>query len=306
MSDDLRIGIDLGGSKIEAIAMDWNGVELQRLRLPTPASDYQATLRTVATLVAEIEQELGGQCQVGVATPGSLSPISGRMRNANSTCLNGQKLDRDLIRILKRPIRMANDADCLTLSELRDGAARGARSVFGVILGTGVGGGIAIEGRLLEGPNRIAGEWGHNPMPWAKIGEYPGPDCYCGKRGCIETFLSGPGLSQDHWRATSERSSPQELDQLARRGDDRAETSLRRYEDRLARGLASIINVLDPELIVLGGGLSNLKRLYESIPKRWLEYVFSDQVATRLVAPQHGDSSGARGAAWLWERESDH
>ncbi|MEI6412918.1 MAG: ROK family protein [Pseudomonadota bacterium] len=304
MSNDLRIGIDLGGTKIEAIAMDLHGVELQRLRLPTPVNDYQAALRTVATLVAEIEQELGGKGQVGVATPGSLSPTSNRMRNANSTWLNDQKLDRDLIRILKRPVRMANDADCFVLSEIRDGVARHAKSVFGVILGTGVGGGIAIEGRLMLGHNRIAGEWGHNPMPWAKIGEFPGPDCHCGKRGCIETFLSGPGLSEDHWRATSDRLSPQEIEQLACQGDERAETSLRRYEDRLARGLASVINVLDPEIIVLGGGLSNLARLYGSIPQRWLEFVFSDQVTTRLLPPQHGDASGARGAAWLWDEAS--
>ena len=301
----LRIGIDLGGSKIEAAALAADGALLERRRLPTPQGDYTGTLEQVRRLVTELEADLGEQATVGVGTPGSLSPASGLMRNANSVCLNGMPLDSDLERVLERPVRMANDADCFALSEAMDGAGRGAHSVFGVIIGTGTGAGIVVDRRLLHGPNAVAGEWGHNPLPWPKPekfpDELPGPKCYCGKHGCIETFLSGPGLSRAHEQATGQRLDPDRIDRLARCGDAAAEHTLQLYEDRLARGLASVINVLDPEVIVLGGGLSNLERLYRNIPERLPDYVFSDCVRTRLLPPVHGDSSGVRGAAWLHE-----
>lgn len=296
----MRIGVDLGGSKIEAAALDDSGAWLARRRLATPKGDYDATLQAVRQLVRGIEADLGRGGSVGIGTPGSRSPDSGLMRNANSVCLNAQPLHADLQRILQRPVRMANDADCFTLSEALDGAGRDARSVFGVILGTGTGGGIVIDRQLLQGPNAIAGEWGHNPLPWPRPDELPGPACYCGKRGCIETFLSGPGLTLAHQQATGETLDPEGLQRQAARGNHAAEHTLLRYEDRLARGLASIINVLDPEVIVLGGGLSNLDRLYRSIPARLPEYVFSDCLNTRLLPPRYGDSSGVRGAAQLW------
>jgi fructokinase len=296
----LRIGIDLGGTKIEGLALTPEGRELSRLRRDTPQGDYQATLQAVAGLVGELERSHGGEARIGVGTPGSLSPASGLIRNANSTCLNGRPLDRDLAELLRRPVRIANDADCFALSEATDGAASGARSVFGVILGTGTGGGVVIDGKLLDGPNRIVGEWGHNPLPWPRDDERPGHACYCGKHGCIETFLSGPGFSRHHAQACGESLSPPQIAERAAAGDGCAEAALQAYEDRLARGLASIINVLDPEVIVLGGGMSNLERLYRAVLERWGAYVFADRVSTRLVAPRHGDSSGVRGAAWLW------
>jgi fructokinase len=298
---NLRIGIDLGGTKIEGLALSADGRELSRLRRPTPQGDYRATLDTVAGLVTELEGRHGGPARVGIGTPGSLSPASGLIRNANSTCLNGMPLDHDLAERLQRPLRIANDADCFALSEATDGAGAGARSVFGVIIGTGTGAGVVIDGRLLAGPNRVAGEWGHNPLPWPRAEELPGPDCYCGKRGCIETFLSGPGLSREHARRAEETLEPVEIAALAASGDRMAEAALQAYEDRLARGLASIINVLDPEIIVLGGGLSNLDRLYRAVPARWGSHVFAGQVRTRLLPPVHGDASGVRGAARLWE-----
>jgi fructokinase len=254
----------------------------------------------VVGLVRELEAACGGPARVGIGTPGSLSPTSGRMRNANSTCLNGQPLDHDLAALLDRPLRIANDADCFALSEATDGAAAGSRSVFGVIIGTGTGAGVVIDGRLLDGANRIAGEWGHNPLPWPRPEEQPGPACYCGKRGCIETFLSGPGLSRAFAGSSGETLQPPAIAARAEAGDRAAEAVLRSYEDRLARGLASIINVLDPEVIVLGGGMSNLARLYTAVPRLWARHVFSDEVRTRLLPPRHGDASGVRGAAWLW------
>jgi len=294
-----RIGIDLGGTKIEGIVLADDGSIQLRERIATPAGDYPATLDAVADLVATLESRCGSHCSVGIGTPGSLSPRDGRLRNANSTCLNGQALDHDLSARLGREVRIANDADCFTLSEARDGAAQGAASVFGVIIGTGTGGGIVIDGRLLRGPNAIAGEWGHDPLPWPTDDERPGPPCYCGKRGCIETFLSGPGLAQDY--ADGQRTlSAERIAQLAAAGEPSATACLARYEDRLARCLAGVINILDPDVIVLGGGLSGIRQLYRNVPQLWGRYVFSDVVNTRLLPPVHGDSSGVRGAAWLW------
>jgi predicted NBD/HSP70 family sugar kinase len=298
---DFRIGVDLGGTKIEAIALDPNGRTLARKRVAAPRHDYGATLRTIASLVGAIESGLKGKGSVGVGAPGSLSPFSGRMRNANSIWLNGRALDRDLGEALARPVRIANDADCFALSEAVDGAGRDARCVFGVIIGTGTGGGVVVDGLPLSGPNRIAGEWGHNPLPWPSPEELPGPGCYCGKHGCIETYLSGPGLSADHRLKTGLRMSPPEIASAAARGDADADGTLARYEDRLARSLASVINIVDPDVIVLGGGLSNLDRLYEQVPGRIARYLFSDGARVDLRPPAHGDSSGVRGAAWLWQ-----
>lgn len=297
----IKIGIDLGGTKIELLALDSAGRELLRRRCPTPQGDYAATLDSIQRLVLEAEQELGSRASVGVGSPGAISKASGRMKNCNSTCLNGQPLRRDLEQRLARPIRLANDADCFALSEATDGAAAGASVVFGVILGTGVGGGIVIRGRLLQGPNAIAGEWGHNPLPWPSPEERPGPPCYCGRCGCIETFLSGPGLSRAHADATGQQLDAKAIAESAAAGDAGCESSLALYESRLARALAHIINIIDPQVIVLGGGLSNCTRLYRNVPRIWSRYVFSDRVDTHLVPPRHGDSSGARGAAWLWE-----
>lgn len=296
----LRLGIDLGGSKIEIIALDAAGQICARHRVPTPRDDYAATLRAIAELVSTVETELGQAGSVGIGMPGTLSPATGLVKNANSTWLNGQPLDRDLEALLKRPLRFANDADCFALSEASDGAAAGAGVVFGVIIGTGTGGGIVVNGRLLQGPNGIAGEWGHNFLPWPEPVELPGPACYCGLQGCIETWLSGPGLARDHRRHTGEDKDAAAIAVAAGNGDPAAEATLSRYEQRMARALAGIINVLDPEVIVLGGGLSKLTRLYERVPALWERYVFSDRVDTRLVPPLHGDSSGVRGAAWLW------
>jgi fructokinase len=296
----LRIGVDLGGTKIEVAALDTAGTVVARRRVHTPAYDYTATLSAIRALVDAVEAELGRRCSVGIAMPGAISPATGLVKNANSTCLIGQRLDRDLEAALGRPIRLANDADCFALSEAVDGAAAGARSVFGVILGTGVGGGIVIGGKLLAGVNAIAGEWGHNPLPWPAASERPGPPCYCGKTGCIETFLSGPALAADHRRNGGAELDAAAIAEAAAAGDAPAQATLARYVDRLARGLASVINILDPELIVLGGGVSQIAALYDRVPAIWGRYVFSDVVATRLVAPVHGDSSGVRGAAWLW------
>ena len=298
----MRIGIDLGGTKIEGIALDSAGNCLARSRRTTPSGDYQGTLNTITQLIEEIETATGTKGSIGVGTPGSLSPTNNLIRNANSVCLNGQPLLQDLEMRLNRAVRMANDADCFTLSEAVDGAGKDAHSVFGVIVGTGTGGGIVIDGSLVRGPNAVAGEWGHNPPPWPELDELPGPECYCGKRGCIETWLSGPGLSQDFKRQTEQVADAKQIAALAVAGDSGAEEVLSRYETRMARGLASIINILDPEVIVLGGGLSKLKQLYENIPRRWVEYVFSDCITTRLLPPLHGDASGVRGAAWLWPK----
>lgn len=296
----MRIGVDLGGTKIEAIALDDQGQERLRERVPTPPASYEGTLEAIAELVRKLERRLGEEGSVGVGTPGSLSPFFGLIRNANSQVLNGRSLDKDLARILGRPVRLANDADCFALSEATDGAAAGARTVFGVIIGTGVGGGIVVGGKLLRGPNAIAGEWGHNPLPWTREEDRPEPKCWCGKSGCIEAYLSGPAMMRDHKQWTGEELSPPEIAERAAAGEAEAEATLFRYEDRLARALASIINVLDPNVIVLGGGMSNVPRLYQRVPRYWGRYIFSDQVATRLAAPKFGDSSGVRGAAWLW------
>jgi fructokinase len=296
----VRIGVDLGGTKIEAIALDREGAIRARRRVPTPHGDYEGSLRAIGAMVAELEGVAGARATVGVGMPGSLSPATGLVKNANSVWLNGRPLAEDLGRLLARPLRFANDANCFALSEAVDGAAAGARAVFGAILGTGTGGGIVLDRRVWTGPNAIAGEWGHNPLPWPRDEERPGPTCYCGLSGCIETFLSGPGLVHDHAAASGQTLQPPVIVSRAATGDPDAEASLRRYEDRLARALASVINVLDPDVVVLGGGLSNLGRLYDALPRLWPRYVFSDRVDTRVLPPKHGDASGVRGAAWLW------
>ncbi len=300
----MRIGIDLGGTKIEGILLDGAGAERARRRVPTPRGDYEATVAAVADLVRTLEREGGlaaGGATVGVGTPGAISPHTGLLRNSNSVCLNGRPLDRDLSTALGRPVRLANDADCFALSEAVDGAGAGAATVFGVIVGTGTGGGVVVGGRLLAGANAIAGEWGHNPLPWPGPEELPGPPCYCGKHGCIETWLSGPGLARDHLEATGEDLDTREIARRAGTGDPRAAATLGRYQDRMARALATVINLIDPGVIVLGGGLSRIEALYQRVPRLWGRYVFSDQVVTRLLPPVHGDAGGVRGAAWLWE-----
>ncbi len=299
----MRIGIDLGGTKIEVIAFGDSGEVLFRDRVATPQEDYSGTLQVIAELVVRLERELGRQGTVGIGMPGAISPATGLVKNSNSVCLNGQRFDRDLERLLRRPLRIANDANCFALSEATDGAAAGAEMVFGVILGTGTGGGVAVRGAILTGANAIAGEWGHNPLPWPHPEELPGPPCYCGKSGCIETYLSGPGLARDFRAAGGRSISALEIGAQAESGDEYADAVLARYEDRLARGLASVINILDPDVIVVGGGLSNIKRLYTEVPRLWSQYVFSDKIATQLVQARFGDSSGVRGAAWLWPIE---
>lgn len=301
----MRIGIDLGGTKIEAIALDHTGKEKIRIRKKTPVGDYQQTLAGILALVEEIESQFGVTASVGIGTPGSLSPAdSGVMRNANSTCLNGEKLDRDLAEILKRPIKIANDADCFALSEATDGAGKNAHTVFAVILGTGVGGGIVVNGKLLSGPNRIAGEWGHNGLARPTADELPGRDCYCGRKGCIETFLSGPAFECDYFTHSGEQLASQAIVKLAQNGQGLANENLARYQDRLARCLAGVINIIDPDVVVLGGGMSNIKSLYQEVPQIWHQYIFSDIIKTRLLPPVHGDSSGVRGAAWLWSENN--
>jgi fructokinase len=296
----MRIGIDLGGTKIEVLALSAEGRELFRRRVATPQGDYEATVRAVTALVEEAERATGRRGTVGVGVPGIPSPATGLMKNANSTCLIGRPLTKDLEAALLRPVRVANDANCFALSEATDGAAAWAGVVFGVIAGTGVGGGIVVDGRALTGPNGIAGEWGHNPLPWPSDEERPGPTCYCGKRGCIETFLSGPGIAHDHAAVTGERAAPPEIVLRAGEGDPACQATLARHVDRMARALASVLNVLDPDVVVLGGGLSNLTHLYGEVPRAWGRYVFSDRVDTPLRPARHGDSSGVRGAAWLW------
>jgi predicted NBD/HSP70 family sugar kinase len=296
----LRLGVDLGGTKIEVAVLDDAHNEVLRRRIDTPQGHYAATVRAVAALVRQAEGELGAHCSVGVGTPGSLSPGGELMRNANSVCLNGRPLKRDIEGELGRTIRMANDANCFALSEAIDGAAAGADSVFGVIIGTGVGGGIVLHGQVLAGANHIAGEWGHNPLPRLDQEPQPLPECYCGRRGCVETYLSGPALARDHARLTGIDATPAELVRAAAAGEACAEATLARYEQRLAKALAGVINLLDPDVIVLGGGLSNIERLNANVPRLWPAHVFSDVVATRLLRNRHGDSSGVRGAALLW------
>ncbi|HIJ62858.1 MAG TPA: ROK family protein [Rhodospirillaceae bacterium] len=289
----VRIGIDLGGTKTEALAIAADGGELWRRRVASPSGDYPATVALIVQLVAAAERDLGATATVGVGIPGTVSPATGLVKNANSTWLIGRPFHADLAAALGRPVRLANDADCFALSEASDGAAVGRPVVFGVILGTGVGGGLVINRQLLAGANAIAGEWGHNPLPWPSDDERPGPPCYCGRRGCIETFLSGPGLAADHGGGLTAAD-------IAQGTDKAAEAALARYDSRLARALAHVINIVDPHAIVLGGGLSQINRLYRNIPRLWGRWVFSDRVDTQLLAPKYGDSSGVRGAAWLW------
>jgi fructokinase len=298
----LRIGIDLGGTKIEGVVLADDGRELTRKRVPTPCGDYHGTLAAVHELVLGLESRAGGQCSVGIGMPGSVSRVTGRVKNSNSTCLNGQPLYRDLEALLGRSLRFANDADCFALSEATDGAAAGVTAVFGVIVGTGTGGGIVINGRLLDGPNGIAGEWGHNPLPWPQTGELPGPACYCGLEGCIETWLSGPGLARDHLHSCGESLEAADISRRAQAGNPAARRTVDRYMDRMARALASVMNIIDPDVIVLGGGVSGIACLHEEVPRRWGRYVFSDRVDTRLVRAAHGTSSGVRGAARLWSQ----
>ena len=297
----LRIGVDLGGSKIEILALDESGREMLRRRIATPQGDYAATLAAVSRLVTAAEAELGRRGSVGIGIPGAESLADGRIKNANSTCLIGRPLRADLEALLQREIRLANDANCFALSEATDGAGRGAEVVFGVILGTGVGGGIVVRGHVLAGANAIAGEWGHNPLPLPTADDLPLPACYCGRYGCIETYLCGPALTRDHAQHTGEALDPAQIDQRATAGDTACEATLQRYEARLGRALAGVINILDPQVIVLGGGLSNLARLYRNLPACCGRHVFSNDFRTRIVPPAHGDSSGVRGAAWLWD-----
>ena len=296
----VKIGIDLGGTKIEIVALGEGNRELFRHRVATPQGDYWGIISTIAELVKSAERKLGERGTVGIGTPGSISLATGLLKNSNSTCLNGQPIYDDLQRILGHPLRMDNDANCFALSEALDGAATGKGVVFGVIVGTGTGGGIVVNGMTLKGVNSIAGEWGHNPLPWPRDNEMNGPDCYCGKQGCIETYLSGPGMSNDHQRVTRTKLTAEAIRIGASRGDPACEDTMQRYEDRMARSLAHVVNILDPDIIVLGGGMSNLARLYVNVPRLWTNYVFSDRVDTLLVPPKHGDASGVRGAALLW------
>ncbi|MFP6743463.1 MAG: ROK family protein [Alphaproteobacteria bacterium] len=293
----MRIGVDLGGTKIAAVALASDGAELARRRILTPHGDYDGTVRAIAQVVAAVESDTGQTGPVGVGIPGAESLANGRIKNANSVCLIGRPLAADLAAALDRPVRLANDANCFALSEASDGAAAGAAVVFGVILGTGVGGGVVVDGKVLAGVNAIAGECGHNPLPWPRDDERPGPACYCGLQGCIETFLSGPGFARDY---APEEAAPAEIEARAIAGEADAVAAMGRYQDRLARALASMINILDPDVIVLGGGMSNLASIYDAVPALWADWVFSDRVDTRLVRAKHGDDSGVRGAAWLW------
>jgi fructokinase len=300
VSAPFRIGVDLGGTKIEAAAIDSGGLIAVRRRVATPVGDYDRTVAVVAELARAVEAEIGSRSSIGIGIPGTVVARTGLVKNANSTCLIGRPLGRDIEAALGRPVRLANDANCFALSEASDGAAAGCHSVFGVILGTGVGGGVVIDGKIVVGANAIAGEWGHNPLPWPRADELPGPPCYCGRHGCVETFLSGPGLAADHRRRGGDAAAGEAIAAGAAAGDAACAGTLDRYAERLARALAHVINVLDPEAIVLGGGLSAITELYEAAPRLWRPYVFSDEVVTKLLPPRHGDASGVRGAAWLW------
>ena len=299
-SDAPRLGVDLGGTKIAAVVLARSGAVLWEHRTATPRHDYDGTLRAIADLVGVAERSVGTRCPVGIGMPGAISPATGLVKNANSTWLNGRRLHEDLERVLARPLRLANDANCLAVSEAADGAAAGAAVVFGAILGTGTGGGIVVRGSVVTGANAIAGEWGHNPLPWPDAADLPGPPCYCGRRGCLETVLSGPGLSADHQRRSGAVLSGETIAARADAGDPAARETIAVWTRRLAKGLASVINVVDPDVIVVGGGLSSMSSLYREVPRVWGEWIFSDQVATRLVPAQYGDASGVRGAARLW------
>jgi fructokinase len=304
MSERIRIGVDLGGTKIEVLAIDRDGRELARHRVPTPRHDYAGSIRLMAELVARVERETGKGGTVGVAIPGSISSVTGLIKNANSVWLNGKPLDKDLSAAMGREVRCVNDANCLAVSEATDGAGAGAAVVFAAILGTGAGAGIAFQGRAHNGPNGIAGEWGHNPLPWPSADETPGPACYCGKHGCLETWISGSGLEADYERTTGTHLTGREILALSAKGDAQAEAAVRRYESRLTRGLAHVINLLDPDVIVLGGGMSRIERLYPALDAKLRDYVFGKEFATPIRPALHGDSSGIRGAAWLWPKEA--
>jgi fructokinase len=296
----MRIGIDLGGTKIEALAIDGKGTELARHRIDTPREDYEATISAIVGLVHRMEETTGMVGSVGAGIPGSVSSVTGLVKNSNSTWLNGRPFHRDLAAALGREVRVANDANCLAVSEASDGIAAGSRVVFGVILGTGCGGGIAVDGRVHPGPNGVAGEWGHNPLPWAAPEEYPGPVCYCGKRGCMEMWVSGTGMALDYRNTTGKERTAREIVADFQAGDREAMATMDRFEDRLARGLAQVINILDPDAIVLGGGVSRAEHLYRALPERLPAYVFGGEATTRIFQAMYGDSSGVRGAAWLW------
>lgn len=300
---EMRIGIDLGGTKIEALAIDSKGMELVRHRVDTPREDYDATIAAMVELVRRIERETGSTGTVGAGIPGCVSSVTGLVKNANSTWLNGRPMDRDLSAALEREVRVANDANCLAVSEATDGAAAGKRVVFGVILGTGCGGGVAIDGHVHAGPNGVGGEWGHNPLPWAQPGELPGPECYCGKRGCLEMWISGTGVARDYKEMTGRERTTREIMEDYDASDVDAAMIVERFEDRLARGLAEVINMLDPDVLVFGGGLSKAEYLYRDIPKLLPKYVFGGEVATPVLQARYGDSSGVRGAAWLWPQK---
>jgi fructokinase len=297
---EIRIGIDLGGTKIEALAIDGQGVELVRHRVDTPRDDYEATITAMVGLVHRLEETTGSRGTVGAGIPGSISRVTGLVKNSNSIWLNGRPLDRDLTAALGREVRLANDANCLAVSEAIDGAAAGEHVVFGVILGTGCGGGVAIGGLVHAGPNGVAGEWGHNPLPWPRPEEYPGPECYCGKRGCMEMWVSGTGIALDYRTVTGRVLTTQEIVSQFEAGDREATAAMKRFEDRLARGLAQVINILDPDVIVFGGGVSKVQHIYQALPALLKAYVFGGEVSTPVLPAKYGDSSGVRGAAWLW------
>lgn len=299
----MRIGIDLGGTKIEILLIDDDGQEVLRKRAATPKNDYGETISTIVSLIFNVEDEIKQHCSIGVCMPGSLSPVSGLLRNSNSVCLNNKPFKEDLEKSLEREIRTSNDANCFALSEAVDGAAANAQVVFGVIIGTGVGAGIVVNKQVITGANAIGGEWGHNPLPWPETGELAQTKCWCGQQGCIETFLSGPGLEYDFERSIGSVLKAEKIAALVSQGDSATEEVLVRYEHRMARSLAHIINILDPDVILLGGGMSNLKRIYTNIPKIWQQWVFSECVGTQLIPPKYGDSSGVRGAAWLWDND---
>jgi fructokinase len=298
--EPVRIGVDLGGTKIEFVALERDGAELHRHRIATPRFDYQGTVRAVADAVEAIEKELGRSATVGMGIPGTISTKTGMVKNANSTWLNGTPFDKDLGRALAREVRCANDANCLAVSEATDGAGAGKHVVFAVILGTGCGGGIAVDGRVHSGSNGVAGEWGHNTLPWMRADEYPGPVCYCGRNGCIETWISGTGLEADYQRSTGAALKGPEIFARTAAEEPAALAALDRFEDRLTRGLAQVINLIDPDVIVMGGGASRIPRLYQNVPARLKEYVFGKEADTPLLPAKHGDASGVRGAAWLW------
>ena len=297
----MRLGIDLGGTKIAAVVLNDAGREVWRARAATPRGDYDGTIEAIASLVAEGEEAAGASCSVGLGIPGAVSRLTGLIKNANSTWLIGRPFQADLEARLSRQVRLANDANCLVVSEASDGAGTSARVVFGVILGTGAGGGLWVNGALVEGLNAIGGEWGHNPLPWPDPSELPGQPCYCGRSGCIETWVSGPGLARDYATGGGDALSGEVIVARAAAGETTAEDALARWEGRLARSLATIINVVDPDVIVVGGGLSQITRLYTHVPRLWQGWVFSDTVATCLVPARHGDDSGVRGAAKLWD-----